>query len=109
MTVTPICEVTARSKCADGKDSRHHLGTSTMLGGKGEEAVARQEEIAERRRLREELPPAHLDGQAAVQKLEREAEAKIAEIEYRRDQDHLSSGLDDRGRAQHLAVTILLS
>jgi hypothetical protein len=50
------------------------------LGGNGEDAVARLEEIAERRRLREELPPlAHLDGPAAVQKLEQEVETQIAQ------------------------------
>jgi hypothetical protein len=50
------------------------------LGGEGEEAGRAAERDCGAERLRQELPPAHPDGPAAVQKLEQEAEAQ------RRDQ-----------------------
>jgi len=79
--------VDPRSWADQGREDLAELREPKTLGGKGEEAAARREEIAERRRLREELPPAHLDGPAAVEKLEREAEAQIAEIERKLDEE----------------------
>jgi hypothetical protein len=66
-----------------GREDLAELREPKTLGGKGEDAVARQEEIAELRRKREELPAPDFERAALVTKLHKEAKAQIAEIEAR--------------------------
>ena len=76
----------ARSWAEQGREDLAALVEQKTLRGDGPEAMERHEKIAEQRRQREELAAPHLDQAAAVQELEKRAEAEVARIEQRRDE-----------------------
>jgi hypothetical protein len=76
----------ARSYVERGRHDLDELKEPKLLGGEGHEAAELREHVQELRRQREELPAPHLDQAAAVQELEKRAEAEVARIEQRRDE-----------------------
>ena len=76
----------ARSYVARGRHDLDELKEPKLLGGEGHEAEELREHVEELRRQREELPAPHLDQAAAVQELEKRAEAEVARIEQQRDE-----------------------
>ena len=76
----------ARSWAEQGREDLAALVEPKLLGGEGREAVELREHVEELRRQREELPAPHLDQAAAVQELEKRAEAEVARIEKQRDE-----------------------
>jgi hypothetical protein len=75
-----------RSWAAQGREDLAALREPKLLGGDGREAAELREQVEELRRQREELPAPHLDQAAAVQQLEKRAEAEVARIERHRDE-----------------------
>ncbi len=82
-----------RSWDRQGRGDLAELVEPKELRGDGRDAVERHEEIARLRELRRELPPPHLDGAAALQKIEAEAQAQIVAIEMKLQEE---LGLIDR-------------
>jgi MobA/MobL family len=76
----------ARSWADQGREDLAALREPKLLGGNGTEAAELRQQVDELRRQREELPAPHLDQAAAVQELEKRAEAEVARIEQRRDE-----------------------
>jgi len=82
----PMQRLDARSYVERGRHDLDELKEPKLLGGEGREAAELREHVEELRRQREELPAPHLDQAAAVQELEKRAEAEVARIEQRRDE-----------------------
>jgi MobA/MobL family len=76
----------ARSWAEQGREDLAALREPKLLGGVGHEATELRDRVEELRRQREELPALHLDQMAAVEELEKRAEAEIARIEQQRDE-----------------------
>jgi hypothetical protein len=76
----------ARSWADQGREDLAALREPKLLGGEGREAVELRQHVEELRRQREELPAPHLDQTTAIQELEKGAEAEVARIEQRRDE-----------------------
>ena len=95
----------ARSWADQGREDLAALREEKTLRGDGPEAMERHEKIAEQRRQREELAAPHLDQGAAVRELEKRAEAEVARIEQRRDEQ---IGILDKliEKARELAVEV---
>jgi hypothetical protein len=77
--------VDARSWAEQGREDLAALVEEKTLRGDGPEAKERLAQIAEQRQMRAELPAPHLDQAAAIEVLEKKAEAEVARIEQRRD------------------------
>jgi hypothetical protein len=77
--------VDARSWAEQGREDLAALRELKTLQGDGPEAKERLAQIAEQRQMRAELPAPHLDQAAAIEVLEKKAEAEVARIEQRRD------------------------
>ena len=75
----------ARSWVDQGREDLAALRELKTLQGNGPEAIERHQVIDEQRRQRAELPALHLDGNAAAERLEQQAQAEVARIEQRRD------------------------
>jgi hypothetical protein len=78
--------VDARSWAEQGREDLAALVEEKTLRGDGPEAQERLEKIAEQRRMREDLPAQHLGQAAAIEELEKRAEAEVSRIEQRRDE-----------------------
>jgi len=81
----PAQRLDARSWADQGREDLAALRELKTLQGNGPEAIERHQMIDEQRRQRAELPAPHLDQAAAVQELEKRADAEVARIEQRRD------------------------
>lgn len=79
--------VDPRSWAEQGREDLAALVEPKELGGHGAEAVERREEIARLREQRQELPAPHLGGVAVIEVLEQEAEAQLAEIERKLEEE----------------------
>ncbi len=78
--------VDARSWVEQGREDLAALVEEKTLRGDGPEAQERLEKIAEQRQMRSELPAPHLGPEAAIEVLEKRAEAEVSRIEKRRDE-----------------------
>ena len=76
----------ARSYEQQGREDLAALREPKLLGGEGREAVEQRSQVDELRRQRAELPAPHLEQAAAIQQIERGAEAEVARIEKQRDE-----------------------
>ena len=74
-----------RSWAEQGREDLAALREEKTLRGDGPEAQERHEKIAAQRQMRKELPSPHLDRAAAIESLEKKAEAEVSRIEQRRD------------------------
>ncbi len=79
--------VDPRSWADQGREDLAALREPKTLGGDGADAVELRKEIEQKRELRKALPEPGLDQVAALQKLEAEAEARIAEIEMKMEEE----------------------
>lgn len=79
--------VDPRSWAGQGREDLAALVEPKQIDGTSQARAERLQQIEELRELRKELPPAQLDGAAAVTVLEQQATAKIAEIEHLQQQE----------------------
>jgi hypothetical protein len=79
--------VDPRSWADQGREDLAELREPKELGGDKDDAKERRQEIAELRERRKELPAMHLDGAAALQQIEAEAEAQIVAIEMKLEEE----------------------
>lgn len=95
----------ARSYRERGRYDLEALKEPKLLGGEGHEARELREKVDALRREREEQPAPELDHGAAVERIERDAQTRIAEVEKRRDEE---LGILDKliEKARELAVEV---
>jgi hypothetical protein len=77
----------ARSWAEQGREDLDELREPKLLRGEGKEAEDLRNKVEELREKRAGLPELHLDQDAAVEQIEREAKRVITEVERRRDQE----------------------
>ena len=92
----PRCAFVGRA----GPRGSGRISGAKAAGGEGREAVELREHVEELRQKREEITAPHLDQAAAIQELEKRAEAEIARIENQRyEQISILDKLIEKARA----------